>query len=349
MKQSIFRVGAMGLLVIIALAFTGCATTVSMRYMVPAEINLAPYKNLAITSAEPYRFTAATSPDSVLRDMSGTSPYKVASGFSYGAERQIAQHLTTRVVNDLTRTDYFNLLKPPASDDLGSNLGRFKERGYDGLLTLHITDLRVEEYVYGQEDTVTIPPAVEGEEPTVVKELRHYVMQKVSISVDFMVRDTATGNTVVLKSFSNGQEKTYRIEPDSKGAKEAPNLYAWLSPMVEEFSRSFAQMVAPRWVTKSVALMENKPENPRVEYAFKEAKEGSLQVALDGFLNEWKSSKHVPSGYNAALILESFGRIEEALELIDEVWRYSGNRTVENRKLEMKAAWDAHQKAQQQM
>ena len=349
MRRGIFRVGAFALLVLIAFVVTGCATTVSMRYMVPAEINLASYKNLAIVTAEPYRFTATTSPDSIIRDMSGTAPYKVASGFSYGAERQIAQHLTTRVVNDMSRTDYFNLLTPPASDDMGTNLSRFKERGYDGLLSLHITDLKVEEYMYGQEDTVTIPPAVEGGEPTVVKELRHYIMQKVSISVDFVVRDTMSGNTVVLKTFSNGQERSYRIEPDSKGAKEAPNLYAWLTPMVEEFSRSFAQMVAPRWVTKSVALMDNKPENPRVESAFLEAKEGSLQVALDGFLNEWKASKHVPSGYNAALILESFGRIEEALELIDEVWRHSGNRTVENRKLEMKAAWDAHQKAQQQM
>jgi hypothetical protein len=95
--------------------------------------------------------------------------------------------------------------------------------------------------------------------------------------------------------------------------------------------------------------MDNKPEIKRVESAYEAAKEGSLGIALDTFMQEWNQSRHVPSGYNAAIILESFGRYEEAIQLIGEVWRYSGNRTVENRKIEMEQAYENHLKAQQQL
>ena len=64
------------LLLIIALVIFigGCATTVSMRYLVPAEIDMSSYKNLAVLSVEPYRFNIFSSPSSIIKDMSGTSP-----------------------------------------------------------------------------------------------------------------------------------------------------------------------------------------------------------------------------------------------------------------------------------
>lgn len=333
----------------IVVVSVGCATSVTMRYMVPAEINMANYKNLAIVSTEPYRFTAFTSPSTIIQDMSGTSPYTVFSGFGGNTEREIAKYLTTRIVSDLTKADYFSLLIPPSSDDIGMQYTKFKQLGYDGLLQVRVSRLDVDEYIYAKEETEVLPPEVEGGEPTTQKVLHHHVMQKVAITVEFIVKDTATGETVIVRSFSDAKEKSYKIDPDSSNSFSAPSLYDWLRPMVDRFSSDFAKLVAPRWITKSVALMANKPENPRVETAYLEAKEGSLQIALEGFLAEWKKSKHVPSGYNAAIILESFGQIDQALELIDEVWRYSGNPTVESRKIQMREAWESHKKAQQQL
>lgn len=337
------------LTVSIVMMSVGCATSVTMRYMVPAEINMAEYKNLAVVSAEPFRFTAFSSPSTTIQDLSGTSPYTVFSGFGSNTEREIAKYLTTRIVRDLTRADYFNMLIPPTSDEVGMQYAKFKQMGYDGLLQVRVTDLDVDEYIFAKEETEILPPEVEGGEPISQKVLHHHVMQKIAITVEFVVKDTATGESVVVRSFSDAKENSYRIDPDSSSTISASSLYDWIRPMIDRFSDDFSKMVAPRWTTRSVALMANKPENPRVETSYLEAKEGSLQVALDGFLAEWRNSKHVPSGYNAAIILESFGQIEQALELIDEVWRYSGNPTVESRKIQMREAWESHKKAQQQL
>ena len=337
------------LTVAILLVVTGCATTVTMRYMVPAEINMASYTNLAVVSVEPYRFTAFTSPSATIKDMSGTSPYRVASGFGDSTELRIAQYLTQKIIQDLRRTDYFNLMTPPDFDALGIRYQRFKEQGYDALLMVDITDLKVEEYIFAQEETVIVPPEVEGGESTTIKELRHHVTQKIALNVEFTVVDTGTGQTVATKSYSDSREQTYKIEPGSTGASRAPELYRWMASMADSFSRSFSELIAPRWTTKAVALMDNKPENKRVENAYEAAKEGSLGMALETFKREWEQSNHVPSGYNAAIILESFGRYDEAIKLIGEVWRYSGNRTVENRKIEMERAYEDHLKAQKQL
>lgn len=350
MKQKVRGIlGLAVLLLILVVVGTSCATSVTMRYMVPAEINMGSYKNLAVVSVEPYRFSAFTSPPSIISDWSGTSPYVVFSGFGSNTEREIARYLSSRIVRDLSKTDYFNLLTPPASDDVGMRYSRFKEMGYDAVLQVSVTRLDVDEYIYAKEETIVIPPEEEGAEPTTEKVLRHHVMQKLAFTVEFVVKDTRTGETIVTKSYADSRERSYRIDSDSSGSVSAPSLYNWLTPMADDFSDRFVKLVAPRWVSRSVALMKNKPENRRVEKAYEEAKEGSLQIALDHFLDEWERSKHVPSGYNAAIILESFGEMEEALDLIEEVWRYSGNRTVESRKIQMKEAWAAHQKAQQQL
>ena len=233
------------LTVAILLVVTGCATTVTMRYMVPAEINMASYTNLAVVSVEPYRFTAFTSPSATIKDMSGTSPYRVASGFGDSTELRIAQYLTQKIIQDLRRTDYFNLMTPPDSDALGIRYQRFKEQGYDALLMVDITDLKVEEYIFAQEETVIVPPEVEGGESTTIKELRHHVTQKIALNVEFTVVDTGTGQTVATKSYSDSREQTYKIEPGSTGASRAPELYRWMASMADSFSRSFSELIAP--------------------------------------------------------------------------------------------------------
>ena len=337
------------LAIVLMLFVSSCATRVTMRYLLPAEIQLADYKNLAVLSIEPYRFSAFSTPSSVIQDLSGTAPYRVFSGFGRYTSREIASYMTNRVVRDLSNTNYFTLLLPPTSDDIGTRLQRYNEMGYDAILQGRVTDLDVDEYIYAKEETEVVPSEVEGQEPTIQTVLRHYVMQKVAFSVEFEIIDTSNGSTVGYRIFSDAREQSYKLDPSITNAVTAPTIYDWLTPMANEFSSSFTNMIAPRWVTESVALMQNKPNNRRAEQAYTYAKDGNLQYALDTFLAEWNRSSHVPSGYNAAIILESFGDVEKALQLINEVWRMSGNKTVERRKIAMQLSWEAHQKAQQQL
>lgn len=332
-----------------ALMLMGCATAVSVRYMVPAEIDMSNFKSLAVLSVEPFRFGAFSSPPSIINDMSGTSPYRISSGFQPNMEREVAKFLTTELSSNLSRADYFTLLLPPSSDAGGTNLSRFKEMGYDALLLTRVTAMDVQEYIYAKEETVKVPPAGGVGDPVEQKVLMHHVMQKIAFTVEFTVKNTSNGDTIATKTYSDARESSYKIVPDSTQSKAAPDLYRWYQNMASTFAREFVQLLVPRWVTDYVSLMANKPEIRSLERAYEDAKEGSMLPALEAFLAEWNRSKHVPSGYNAAIIMDSIGRDEEALELLESVWQFSGNRTVELRLYEMREAMKQHEAAKQQM
>lgn len=336
-------------ILLLVIVLTGCATAVSVRYMIPAEIDLSSHKNLAVLSVEPYRFGAFSSPSGVINDMSGTSPYRISSGFAPNTEREVAKYLTSRIVSDLSRTDYFKLLSPPSSDSVGTNFTRFKELGYEAVLLVRVASMDVQEYIFAKEETVKVPPAGGVGDPVEQKVLMHHVMQKIAYTVEFTVRDTSSGNIITSKSFSDSRESSYKIIPDSLQSKVAPDLSRWFQSMSERFSREFVQLLVPRWVTQYVSLMDNKPEVRSLKSAYEQAKAGSMGPALEAFLAEWKRSKHVPSGYNAAIIMDSLGRDSDALKLLEEVWQYSGNRTVERRLYEMREAMRKHEEAQKQM
>ena len=65
MNHRIIR-GTIMTLMILAL-LTGCATTVSVRYLVPAQIDMSAHRNLAVFSVEPYRFGFFNSVPSINR------------------------------------------------------------------------------------------------------------------------------------------------------------------------------------------------------------------------------------------------------------------------------------------
>lgn len=339
------------LLLIIALVIFigGCATTVSMRYLVPAEIDMSSYKNLAVLSVEPYRFNIFSSPSSIIKDMSGTSPYRIESGLRQDSEREVAKYLSSRIVSDLTRADYFKLLVPPSSDAVGTNVAQFKQRGYDALLLVQVKMMGIDEYIFAKEEIVKVPPKDGIGNAVEEKVLNHYVMQKTLFTVEFTLKDTNDGRIITVQSFTKDREYSYKIIPGSTQSKVAPDLYRWFVDMSNTYSRDFVNMIVPRWVTQNVALMDNKPEVPSLKRAYEAAKAGNIGLALEAFQAEWARSKHLPSGYNAAIILDSFGRVEEALALIEEVWRFTGNRTVQNRMFAMREAWEKHQQAQQQL
>lgn len=332
------------------LVFSGCAATVTMSSMVPAQINLSSHRNLAVLSAEPYRFSLFDYPSSLVRDLSGTSPYRIESGFAAYSEREVARYLTERVIRDLQRSDYFTLLLPPASDREGTRPENFRSLGYDALMTIRITDMDIDEYQYAKEESVIIPPADGmGGEPTIVTELRHHVTQKVRYAVEFLIRDTYDGRIIASKSLSGTQEQSYRIEPGSSNSRIATSMRPWFTSLSDSFSREFVDLISPHWVTKTVSLMKNKPEIRSLEVAYEAVKKGNPAVALDLFMHEWNRTKHIPSGYNAAIILDSMGEMERAIDLMRSVWQYSGNNTARMRLYEMERALEAHEKAQRQL
>lgn len=339
---------AYGALLIMALVLgTGCATTVTVRHMAPADVNMAAYRNLAVQSVEAYRFDIFSSPSSVVSDLSGTSPVRVYSGFNAFAQRNTARYATRELVEKLDDTGYFTLLTPPLSDVAEHRFPELARMGFNAVLTARVSHLDVDEYIFARQVKLETEPddTADPEEQTV---LRHYLTQKVSLSISYAIVDTDTGRTIVSDTLTDRRERTVELDADGPQIIQASSMQLWLNAMVDDFVDSIVTPLVPRWVSSSVKLMANKPKVERVQEAYEYVERGNPGVARTIFLREWEESRHIPSGYNAALIMESLGMNEEAIRLMEEVWIYSGNRTVEAQLNRMRRARDDHAYAQSQ-
>ena len=84
----------------------------------------------------------------------------------------------------------------------------------------------------------------------------------------------------------------------------------------------------PTTKTAYIDFMSNKPKNESVKPAYKAAENGDYSYALNLFMSAWNTEKHVPSGYNAAVIIACNGDIDGALYLLDEVRSMVNNSEV---------------------
>jgi hypothetical protein len=83
--------------------------------------------------------------------------------------------------------------------------------------------------------------------------------------------------------------------------------------------------------------------------AYKLADQGSVEAAYQVFISEWNNSRHVPSGYNAALMLEAEGKLDDAVTLMNEVATSSGNGQAYSALSRMQSAQKNYSDAMNQM
>jgi tetratricopeptide (TPR) repeat protein len=119
--------------------------------------------------------------------------------------------------------------------------------------------------------------------------------------------------------------------------------------MLKSFQHEIQTILAPTWETTSLALMPNKPKNNLAKTGYKLAEDGSLRPAYSLFLDVWRQDMHVPSGYNAALILESLGDLSGAIDLMEDVCDYSRNSACYEQIGRMKEALTKQGQAEKQI
>ena len=318
MKKSISYL----LVLVFAAMLMGCATHVPINYMVPADDNMSEFRDLAIASVDPYRFSLLYGPSTTVPDLSGTFPIRVYSGYQPFSERLLANHATGTLFESLDATGYFNLMAPSETDRYGRRYANLHALGYDATIVVEFERMDIEEYVYARK--VAVVDNVETEEVETEK-LAYYLRQKVFVSLSYEVIENSSGRRRYSRTFQERSERTFSLDPEDTAIIFAPSMTPVLLDMVERIVLDMTDALAPRWVQSNVALMKNRPTASSVETAYDAAEEGRFAAAYQAFLREWQQSGHVPSGYNAALLAESSGRRDEAIELMGEVFQSSGN------------------------
>lgn len=309
------------LLTALLVVLSSCQTSLSIPYIEPSNINMADYRNVAICSATEYEGSQSL-PFYIRYDDYFFDPtfvlYNFSTSYSFDSlKRASAKDVTNVVTRLFNNSSYYSVLSTDKTDTYISlyKIGRdpsemLRSDGIDALIVPKVTDLRTDEYI----DAEIVKDYYTGEEKVIYTLYRY-----VKISFTLTVLDTETNRIVAVKEYSAEKTDWEDFDPDYyifyTLESEADLLYEAVASKADEIIDDF--MPTRRYVY--VTLKDNKPKVESVEEAYKAASNGNFDYALSVFKKEYETSGHVPSGYNAALILSSSGEIEEALEILADI------------------------------
>lgn len=299
-----------------------CETILGIEYLQPSNINMAQYRSVAIASAQAYEGRQNIPFYIRYLDAYDTSLPYFDSTYSYDSiNRTAAGELTKMVTKVFGDSSYYSVLSPERTDTYISlyRVGRdpsamLKEDGIDALIVPKITSLKTDEYI----DLDEVTDYYTGEVSYIYTLYRY-----VSIKYTLTVLDTATNRIVAVKEYSAEDVTSEVFDPDYYIFYSIMSESDLVSDVISDTKSTVKSDFIPSRRYAYVSLKNNRPKVEGVEEAYKAAENGNYDYALTLFRNEYESSGHLPSGYNAAVILAAQGNTESALELLGEI-RSSG-------------------------
>ncbi len=320
----------------------GCGTTVHVRHLVPGEVDLSGSRNLAIASTSSYRFSYGRPVSPWVSGLQETD-FTLSSGFDANLPDRVAAMATHNLVSAIQGKQYFSLLSPDATDAYLSlskagedSMKLLREKGFEILMESEISYMDVTERVEGvdRREFVTNSSGTSSEQVT---KREYYLVQEATLGLSYMISSFQTGRIMVSDSITDKEEKrtrigiryyqedgTYRDERDYNSGF-SPSFDSLFQNILERITERVAIQLAPSWETEHFALMKNKPKVPSLELAYDLAKQGEYRRSYEQFLETWKETQHLGSGYNAALMLAGLGELQDAVELMNKVYNLHGD------------------------
>jgi len=332
---------ALVLFVVLALVFTSCSTTIGIRRLVPAQVDVSGYKTIAVRSTidethwkQPSFWNSYVPFTSV--DQLYWQYMTMRSYLDFDASSVItnaASDMITKAIN----TGFFTIMEPKLTDSL-INVGQYSgnlqktlmDNNVDAVLTTKITAMNYDEYITAERDSYTSTDK-NGQKYTAI---RFYLVQKYSMSISYTLSDVENNKIIASSVFNsdNKQEKTLIGKTvNAKGDFEPEKYYtitsasALLKSLIKQFADKFQNELSPHYVTSYFDFMPNKPEVKSLKAAYDAVDNGSYQTALTLFSDEYARSGHVASGYNAAILYFALGQYQKAYDLCTDLYKNHGS------------------------
>ena len=340
MKKSISALVVLAFAVILVL--TGCSSSIAVKTLVPAKVDVSGYKTIAVRSTQDdARWVVPTFWNS-------TFPYRYEINERYRRDLMVTSRLDFNVSSRITEaasstiykainTGSFSILEPKLTDSMitvgeygGSVRQSLMQNNVDALLTTKISDLYYDEYIT-QETGFSQTDKVTGAKYT---PLYFYAVQKYAITIFYTLTDVENNKIIASGTFSSGmQEEKTQLGRTKNAAGDfertfysyIPSASSLLSDLIKEFSDSFRDELSPHYTTEYFTFMSNKPEVKSLERAYDALYDEHWDTALRLFADEYARSGHIPSGYNAAILYFASGKTETALAISNELYTKYGS------------------------
>ena len=354
---------------------TSCATSITVRHLVPGEVDLSASRNIAIASTSPYKFPYGRPLSPWISGLSETD-FTLSSGYDANLPSSIANTATRMLLDAAQSTSYFTILTPDVTDaylslsKVGENtLAMLKAKGVQAMLSSNISYMDVEEEVVGKDVKTYVTEDIDPSAAVTMKSYEkvtsreYFLVQKATLTLTYTVYDLVNNRILLTRSFTGKEDQETKIgirtyDAGAPGGYRderryssgyAPSFKPLFEKVLRSFSSTISKQLAPSWQTKRLTLMSNKPKLEAAKSAYTLAERGSYDQAYRQFLSLYELSGHIASGYNAALLLEAMGRLSEAVDLMTEVYNRSGSHQAYTALLSMQEAKSQSEKAQRQI
>lgn len=320
------------LLIVMVLVLSSCATSITLSYMKPAEVNMGPYKNLAVASTVP--FSGHISYPFYIRSLNDfTNSVLLFSTYDSNVPNRVASYATEQLYSTINKTSFFDKVLEPSKTDailkmnsMGYNASElFLEQGYDAVMIPRIDSMSYDEYIWGEEKITKVYDKNQGKE-VVKKETIYKINRVATISYSITVVDCRTDKIVAKETFQDTHKWTNTFNP--KYPSFDTECIDMFRSMIRGFQSDILKKFVPSRASYNIDLMSNKPKLEAAEPAYKMAKKDNLIGAVDLFKECWEDYGHVPSGYNYALIVAGTGNYDEAMEILSELKSVSNNSRI---------------------
>lgn len=357
------------------IVLTSCATTITVRHLVPGEVDLGSSRTIAIASTAAYKFPFGRPLSPWINGLSETD-FTLSSGYDGNLPASVALTAGKMLLDAAQSTGYFTILNPEVTDayltlsKVGENASALlKTKGVQALLSSNITYMDVEEEVVGRDiktyvtEDVDPTPAVSMKSYEKVTSREYHLVQKATLTLTYTLYDLVNDRILLTRTFTGKQDQETKIgirtydAGASGGYRDerryssgyAPSFRPLFEKILRSFSSTIAKQLAPSYQTKRLTLMGNKPKLDAAKSAYTLAQRGAYAQAYAQFLSLYELSGHVASGYNAALMLEALGRLAEAVDLMNDVYNRSGSPQAYAALVRMQEVKSQSDKAQRQI
>ncbi len=323
----------------ILLSAAGCSTSIALRTLVPAEVNVSGYKTIAVQSTA-YNYSPSdlwwryffipirgNVEERYINDLAKFSLFDASTSSN------VAKYASGNLVKAIDK-GYFDIKSPNLTDSLitvGKSLGTVRQtlmdNGVDALLTSNISYMNYDEFIESE-------PVYSKDDSKTVIGYRFYLNQSATISLTYSVIDVEN-NVIIGNDTLTRSSGTFRTQightNDAKEFVSDRNYFELrhasdiFDDLIDGFVDDITRKLTPHYVTSYFGLMDNKPKVKSLEIAYDYVKSENYRTALDLFVAEYNRSGHVAAGYNAAILYYTLGQYEEAFSMTKDVYEKSGN------------------------
>ncbi|MBO4393160.1 MAG: hypothetical protein J5800_02340 [Spirochaetales bacterium] len=328
-------------LVIVLIAFTSCSTTIALKTLVPAKVDVSGYKTIAVMSTQdntkwirPSFWNSVVPIKSV--DQKFYRDVSIVSGLDFNVSSAVTDAATDMIYKAIDTGISYKVIEPKLTDayvTVGqSNMNLRKtlmDNKVDAILKTEISYLYYDEYIK-QETEIFSSKDQYG---NTYYQKNFYFVQQYGLTISYTLTDVENNRIIATGSFSSdNRENSTRIGHTVDSTDRYVHDYYTITSasrlfrnLITEFTDSFRSELSPHYVTEYFQFFKNKPKVDSLEDAYEALEDERWKVAQDLFYAEYKKSGHINAGLNASILFFANGDYDMAFSLSQEIYNKTGD------------------------